>query len=98
MTTTDLKPVGDKILVRRLEPKHEKGQIILPESSKEQSREGHVVAMGGGRIVSGERIPFEVKVGDRIIFSSITGKVKANDEELLVMTEGNIIAIVTSSS
>jgi chaperonin GroES len=92
-----IKPLGDHILIRRVEAENmTKGGIVLPDSAKEKPREGIVLALGDGRLLeSGERAPFQVKVEDRVLFSSYAGtEIKIGGEELLLVREDEILAIV----
>lgn len=93
-----VRPLGDKILIRRAaaQDKTDSG-IYLPESAKDKPREGEVMAIGNGLLnrKTGEYIPFTVKKGDRVIFSSYAGtEVKIDDEEFLIMTEDDVLGIV----
>ena len=90
-------PIGDKILLKRLEAEEKtKGGIVLPETAKEKPKEGKVIALGQGRLAEGgKRIPFTVKVDDRVIFSSYAGtEVKFDGEEYLILSEDEVLAIV----
>ena len=92
-----IKPLGDHVLVKRVAAEAvTKGGIVLPESAKEKPREGKVIALGDGRLgKDGKRLPFQVKEGDLVIFSSYAGsEVKLDGEEFLVMQEEDILAIV----
>ena len=67
-------PLHDRVLVKRIEEKENvKGGIINPDSAKEKPQEGEVIAAGAGKIEKGERIPLDVKVGDRILFGKYSG-------------------------
>lgn len=97
-TATMIRPLGDKILVRRDEAqdKTESG-IYLPETGKERPKTGVVEAVGNGAIntETGERIPLTVKKGDRVIFSSYAGtEIKLDGEELLIMGEDDVLAVI----
>jgi len=92
-----IKPLGDKVLVKRLEAEEvTKGGIVLPDTAKEKPREGKVIALGKGRMLKdGKYSQFQVKTGDKVLFSSYAGtEVKINGEEYLVMNEEDILAIV----
>jgi len=92
-----VKPLGDRILVKRIEAEEKtKGGIVLPDTAKEKPKEGKVVAVGRGKTLdSGELSPLAVKDGDRIIFSSYAGtEVKIDGEEYLIMKEDDVLAIV----
>ena len=94
---TKVKPLGDKLLVRRVEAeKKTKGGIVLPDTAKEKPAEGVVLAIGAGKLLdSGERAAFQVKKGDRIIFSSYAGsEITIDGEELMVMGEEDVLAVI----
>lgn len=97
-TAQVIRPLGDKILVRRDEArdKTESG-IYLPETGKERPKTGVVAAVGDGALntETGQRIPLTVKKGDRVIFSSYAGtEVKLEGEELLIMGEDDVLAVI----
>lgn len=97
-SNTAIRPLHDRILVKRdeAESKTESG-IFLPESSKDRPKTGTIEAVGDGALNTdtGERIPLTVKKGDRVIFSSYAGtEVKLSGQELLIMSEDDILAIV----
>jgi len=73
-----------------------KGGIVLPDTAKEKPQEGEVVAVGSGRVLeNGQRLPLEVKVGEKVIFSKYAGtEVKVDDEEYLILSERDILAVV----
>ena len=94
----ELKPLGDRIIVKPLEAEEKtKGGILLPDTAKEKPHEGKVVAIGKGRVSDdGKVIAPEVKVGDRILYGKYSGTeiTTANGDELLIMKEEDILAIV----
>lgn len=95
-TEIKLKPLGDRILVKRVEAEEKtKGGIVLPDTAKEKPREGVVLAVGEGRALdNGTRAPFTVKVNDRVLFSSYSGtEVKWDGEEYLILSEDDIIGV-----
>ena len=92
-----VKPLGDKILVKRLEPEQKTaGGIVLPDTAKEKPKEGKVISVGSGKMLdSGKQVPFQVKKGDRVLFSSFAGtEIKIEGEEYLIMSEEDILAII----
>jgi chaperonin GroES len=94
---TNITPLNDKILVKRLEAAEvTKGGIVLPDTAKEKPREGKIIALGdGARLEDGGRAEFQVKVGDRVIFSSYAGtEIKVGGEAYLILTEDDVLAIV----
>ena len=92
-----VEPLGDKVVVKRLEAEETTaGGIVLPESAKEKPQEGRVLSVGDGRLLpDGERASHQVKEGDRVLFTSYAGTdVLVDDEELLIMSEDDILAIL----
>jgi chaperonin GroES len=92
------RPLHDRVLVRRIEAEEKTaGGIIIPDSAKEKPSEGEVIAVGeGNRDDDGERIPLDVKAGDRILFGKWSGtEVKIEGEELLIMKESDIMGIIS---
>ncbi len=92
-----LRPLGDKILVKRVEAETTtKSGIVLPDTAKEKPKRGKILALGDGkRLDNGERAPFAVKKGDEVLFTSYAGtEVKIDGEELLIMSEEDVLAIV----
>jgi chaperonin GroES len=92
-----LRPLHDRVLVKRLEEQDEKhGSIIIPDSAKEKAQEGKVIAAGTGRVTEeGKTLPLVVKAGDRILFGKYSGsEVKIDGEELLIMKEDDILGIL----
>jgi chaperonin GroES len=92
-----LVPLNDKIVIKRLEAEEKTaGGIVLPDSAREKPRQGKVLSLGEGkRLDSGQRAQFQVKEGDRVLFSSYAGnEVTVDGEEYLIMTEDDILAVV----
>jgi chaperonin GroES len=95
--TTTIKPLRDRILVKRLEAEEKtKGGLIIPDTAKEKPQEGKVVAVGTGKIDdNGKKIDLSVKVGDRVLFGSYAGnEVRINGEEYLIMREEEVFGVV----
>lgn len=93
----EVRPLGDRVLVKRLEEEEViKGGIIIPDTAKEKPQRGQVVAVGLGRLDDdGKRIPLDVKAGDSILFGKYAGnEVTIDDEEYLIMREDDVLAIV----
>ena len=92
-----IRPLYDRILVKRVEEKESrKGGIIIPDTAKEKPMEGEVIAVGAGaRDEAGKLVPLDVKAGDRILFGKWSGtEVKLDGEELLIMKESDIMGII----
>lgn len=95
---TKVRPLGDKVLVKRDEAgdKTESG-IFLPESAKEKPKLGTVQAVGTGSIntETGERIPLSIKKGDKVLFNTYSGtEVKIDKDTLLIMSESEVLAVI----
>jgi chaperonin GroES len=91
------KPIGEKILIKRLESVEKTaGGIVLPDSAKEKPKEGTVIALGDGKLLdNGDRSKFQVKKGDTVVFSSYAGtEITIDDDEYLLMSEDDILAII----
>jgi chaperonin GroES len=90
-------PLNDKIVVKRLEAEEKTaGGIVLPDTAKEKPKQGKVLSRGEGKLLSnGKRAEFQVKEGDRVLFTSYAGsEVTIDGEEYLIMTEDDILAVV----
>jgi chaperonin GroES len=96
----NITPLHDRVVVRRFEEKESvKGGIIIPDSAKEKPQEGEVVAVGAGKREKGERIPLDVKVGDRVLFGKYSGNdIKIDDEEFMILKEDEILAKLAPSA
>ena len=93
----DLKPLGDRLLVKPLEQEEKTASgIILPETAKEKPQEGEVLAAGpGARKEDGERFEMDVKVGDRVLYAKYAGtEIKMDGQKYLILRESDILAIV----
>ena len=91
-----LRPLGDRVVLKQLEAEETtKGGIILTTQSKEKPQEAEVIAVGPGADVDGKLAPMEVKVGEKVIYSKYAGtEVKLDEEEYIVVKQGDILAVV----
>ncbi len=92
-----IKPLGDKVLVKRLEAEGKTaGGILLPESAKEKPKEGEIIVLGEGKVLEdGSRAGFQVKQGDKVLFTSYAGtEITADGSEYILMSEDDIMAII----
>ncbi|MDE3045464.1 MAG: co-chaperone GroES [Verrucomicrobiota bacterium] len=91
-----IKPLGNRIVVQRQEITASKGGILLPESAQEKPKQGKVVAVGPGKVdEKGHKHTVEVKVGDRVLFSSYGGtEYKVNEEDFLILSEEDVLAVL----
>ena len=94
---TKIRPLADKVLVRRLEAeKKTPGGIVLPDSAKEKPKRGKIIAVGEGKLLDdGSRGKMQVKKGDEVLFSSYAGtEITVDGKEMLIMSEDDILAII----
>ncbi len=92
-----IRPLHDRVVVRRMEEERTTpGGIVIPDSAAEKPSTGEVVAAGNGKITeSGDVLPLDVKVGDKVLFGKYSGtEVKVDGEDLLIMREDDILAVV----
>ena len=92
-----VKPLGDRILVKRVEPEETaKGGIIIPDTAKEKPMEGKVIAVGQGKTDdNGKRIPMEVKKGDRVLIGKYAGtEFELGDDEHVIVREDEVLGIL----
>ena len=92
-----VKPLRDRVLVRRIEKSEEKvGGIIIPDSAKEKPTQAEVVAVGSGRVLDdGKRVPLDLKAGDKVLVGKWSGTdVKLDGEEYLILKEDEILGIL----
>jgi chaperonin GroES len=96
----DIRPLYDRIVVKRVEESETKsaGGLIIPDSAKEKPQEGKVVAVGNGKKTEdGKVIPLDVKVGDKILFGKYSGSdIKIGTEEYMIMREDEVLAVLTA--
>ena len=96
----DIRPLHDRLIVRRLEEGEQKiGGIIIPDTAKEKPQQGRVLATGSGKVkADGKRVPLDVKAGDLILFGKYTSQeVKLDGEEYLIMREDEVLAVIEGS-
>ncbi len=92
-----LRPLQDRIVVKRLEDKEQvRGGIIIPDTAKEKPQQGEVLAVGRGkRLEDGKVLPLDVKVGDRVLFAKYSGtEVKIDDQEYLILREEDVLGVL----
>ncbi len=94
----NLRPLHDRILVKRLEEQESmRGGIIIPDSAKEKPQQAEVVAVGSGKLLdTGERLTIDVKPGDRILFGKYSGSdIKVDGDEFLILREDEILGVLS---
>lgn len=93
----NIRPLGERIIVKVLESEEKtKSGIVLPDSAKEKPQMGKILAVGSGKVLdNGQKLPLEVKVGDKVLFAKYAGtEVKLDGEEYMVLKENDILAIM----
>lgn len=95
--TSQIRPLGNRVLVKRSVAKTSKGGILLPDSAQEKPKQGEIVAAGPGKTdENGKILPMTVKIGDLVLFSSYSGteiKTEDTESEYLIMSEDEILGI-----
>jgi chaperonin GroES len=100
MASVNLRPLGDRVVIKPLAREEvTKSGIVLPDTATEKPQQGEVLAVGPGRVLdTGERITPDVKDGERVLFAKYSGtEFKLDQEELLILREADILAIVTTN-
>ena len=93
----NIKPLGERVVVKVLESEEKtKSGIVLPDTAKEKPQKGTVLAVGPGKVLdNGQKLPLEVKVGDKVLFAKYAGtEVKLDETEYMVLKETDILAII----
>ena len=90
----NISPLADRVAIRPIEEAVQmRGGLHIPDSAKEKPIQGEVIAVGPGRLEKGERVPMELKVGDRVVYGKYTGsQVELEDEEIILIKESDVIA------
>ncbi|MCG8376541.1 MAG: co-chaperone GroES [Chlorobiales bacterium] len=97
MSKVSIRPLGEKVLIKRLEAEETTaGGIVLPDAAKEKPKRGTILKVGEGRLLdTGDRQPLQVKEGDEVLFTSYAGTdVKVQGEEMIIMDENDILAVL----
>jgi chaperonin GroES len=91
-----IQPLADRVVIRPLEETEQmKGGLYIPDTAKEKPMQGEIIAVGPGRIEKGERVPMDLKVGNRVLYGKYSGtEVKLDDEELLIIKESDVLAVI----
>ena len=96
-----IRPLQDRIIIKRIEEGEQiRGGIIIPDTAKEKPQEGEIIAVGAGKkLDSGERVPLDVKEGDRVLFGKYAGtEIKLDGEDYLIMREDDILGVIERAS
>ncbi len=101
MSNIDIRPLHDRVLVKRIETQEQvRGGIIIPDTAKEKPQEAEVFAVGPGKLLEdGKRSPMDVKTGDRVLMGKYSGsEIKLNDQDYVILREEEILAVVGNGS
>jgi len=96
--SVSIKPLEDRILVKSVDAEQTTASgLVIPDTAKEKPQEGEVLAVGPGRFEDGQRLPLDIKVGDKVIYSKYGGtEVKYNNEEYLILSSRDVLAVLES--
>jgi chaperonin GroES len=91
-----IQPLGDRVVIRPLEETEQmRGGLYIPDTAKEKPQQGEIIAVGPGRYEKGERVPMELKVGQRVLYGKYSGtEVTVEDEEYLIIKESDVLAVI----
>jgi chaperonin GroES len=94
--SVSIKPLEDRVLVKPLDAEQTTASgLVIPDTAKEKPQEGEVLAVGPGRFEDGQRLPLDVNVGDKVVYSKYGGtEVKYNGEEYLILSARDLLAVV----
>jgi len=89
-------PLADRVVIRPLEEAEQmRGGLYIPDTAKEKPMQGEIVAVGPGRFEKSERVPMELKVGQRVLYGKYSGtEVTIEDEEYLIIKESDVLAVI----
>jgi chaperonin GroES len=96
-TTTGIRPLADRVVVRPLEESEEmKGGLFIPDTAKEKPQQGEVIAVGPGGMKDGEKVPMELQAGQKVLYGKYSGtEVTINESKLLIMKESDVLAVIS---
>jgi len=91
-----VQPLQDRVVIRALEETEQmRGGLYIPDTAKEKPQQGEIVAVGPGRFEKNERVPMEIKVGQRVLYGKYSGtEVTIDDEEYLIIKESDVLAVI----
>ena len=92
----NIKPLGDRVVIKVMESEEmTKSGIVLPGAAKEKPMQGEILAVGSGELIEGKRVPLELKIGDKVLYSKYAGtEVKLDGEEFLILRQNDVLAII----
>ncbi len=87
-------PLADRVVVKAIEEAETmRGGLYIPDTAKEKPQQGEIIAVGPGRVEKGDKVPMELKVGDRVLYGKYSGtEVQIDDEQILIIKESDVLA------
>lgn len=91
-----IQPLGDRVVIRPLEEAEQmRGGLYIPDTAKEKPQQGEIIAVGPGRFEKGDRVPMELKVGQKVLYGKYSGtEVTLDDNEYLIIKEADVLAVI----
>jgi chaperonin GroES len=95
-SSVKVNPLADRVVIRALEETEQmRGGLFIPDTAKEKPQQGEIIAIGPGRFEKDQRVPMEVKVGDRVLYGKYSGtEVTIDNEQYLILRESDVLAII----
>ena len=92
-----IQPLADRVVIRPLEETETmRGGLYIPDTAKEKPQQGEIIAVGAGRFEKGERVPMDLKVGQKVLYGKYSGsEVTLDDEQLLIVKESDVLAVLS---
>jgi chaperonin GroES len=89
-----MQPLADRVAIRPLEETETmRGGLFIPDTAKEKPQQGEIIAVGPGRVEKGEKVPMELRVGDRVLYGKYSGtEVRIDDQDILIVKESDVLA------
>ena len=96
-TAARIGPLADRVVLKAIEETEQmRGGLYIPDTAKEKPQQGEIIAVGPGRFDEGNRVPMEVKVGDRVLYGKYSGaEVTIDNEQLLILRESDVLAVIS---
>ena len=94
--STKVSPLADRVVVKALEETEQmRGGLYIPDTAKEKPQQGEIIAVGPGRFDEGQRVPMDLKVGDKVLYGKYSGtEVTIDGEQLLILRESDVLAVI----
>jgi chaperonin GroES len=99
-SSVKVSPLADRVVIRALEETEQmRGGLYIPDTAKEKPQQGEIIAVGPGRFEKDQRVPMEVKVGDKVLYGKYSGtEVTVDNEQYLILREADVLAVIGTQS